>query len=419
MVAKIEYGASLYGVIAYNHNKVSDGTASVIHTHNMINDISSDPEPITFPDILRSFEDYLHTGSRVKCPMAHFSLNPSPGDNLSDDDLRRVSDDYMEKMGYKDQPYIVYKHQDIDREHIHIVSVRIQENGKKITDSRDYERSMSTCRELEKKYGLRQINDRSKEESLYYLKKIDYGRVGLKQQISNVIKSVMKDYDFQTFGEFNALLSCFNISGREVKGEEAGNPYHGIVYNAMDQQGELVGPPIKSSRIGQFAGYNALALKLAKTAKLVKSKGFQAPYAKSKITSAMKGSSTMEQFTRLLQTKDMDVVFRQNEQGRIYGVTFIDHANKISFNGSRLGKEFSANIFNNHFANKTSIPEKTGNPTLFDELEHQHANDTHFSTSVDEIFGTFYPDTNSNDPQEEAFIRKLKRKKRKNIRRNK
>ena len=55
-------------------------------------------------------------------------------------------------------------------------------------------------------------------------------------------------------------------------------------------------------------------------------------------------------FERELLRQGIGVVFRQNEAGRIYGATFIDHADKTVFNGSRLGKEFSANVFNDLFA---------------------------------------------------------------------
>lgn len=411
MVAKIAYGSSLYGVISYNHDKVDAGTANILHTHNMINNMAGS-EKITFSQILNSFEDYLNIESRMKTPIAHFSLNPSPEDILSDEKLISVSESYMEKMGYKDQPYIIYKHQDIDREHIHIVSVRIKENGEKIPDSYDYERSVVACRELEKEHGLKQITEHTKEESVYYLKKIEYGRSDLKRQISNAVKSLIKDYDFQSFGEYNALLSCFNIDCRQAKGEEPNNLYQGIIYNAMNDRGEPAGTPIKSSRLGKFAGYDALMKKIEKTTKSVKKDGLHVPYAKSKITAAMKVSSTKEQFINQLQSKNIDVVFRQNEQGRIYGVTFIDHDNRVAFNGSKLGKEFSANVFNDMFTKRTSKTEekfKIEKPAIIDNIQDlPYKSDP---ASIDEIFGTFYLDNSGYDPEQEAFSRKLKRKK--------
>lgn len=411
MVAKIAYGSSLYGVISYNHNKVEAGTASVLHTHNMINNMSGS-EKITFRQILRSFEDYLPESTKLKTPIAHFSLNPSPQDKLSDEKLIIVSDSYMGKMGYRDQPYIIYKHQDLDREHIHIVSVRIKEDGEKIPDSYDYERSVMACRELEKEYGLKQIKDQTKEESIYYLKKVEYGRSDLKRQISNAVKSLMKDYDFQSIGEYNSLLSCFNINCRQVKGEDPGNLYQGIIYNAMNAKGEPVGPPIKSSRLGKFAGYDALIKKIEKIIRSVKKNGLHVPYAKSKITAAMKVSSTKEQFIEALKIKNMDVVLRQNEQGRIYGATFIDHDNRVVFNGSRLGKEFSATIFNDLFTrsiSKTEEKVKNGKTDIITDMQDVSCKSD--SASIDEIFGTFYIHNSGYDAEQEAFLRKLKRKK--------
>jgi hypothetical protein len=60
----------------------------------------------------------------------------------------------MQKMGYGDQPFIVYLHEDIERRHIHIVSSRVDENGTKIDGNFERRRSMNVCRELEQKYGL-------------------------------------------------------------------------------------------------------------------------------------------------------------------------------------------------------------------------------------------------------------------------
>ena len=54
-----------------------------------------------------------------------------------------------------------------------------------------------------------------------------------------------------------------------------------------------------------------------------------------------------------LKKQGIDVVFRQNDSGRIYGVTFIDHDNRVVLNGSRLGKEYSANVFNERFSGET------------------------------------------------------------------
>ena len=52
-----------------------------------------------------------------------------------------------------------------------------------------------------------------------------------------------------------------------------------------------------------------------------------------------------EEFTAELRENGIDAVFRENDAGRIYGVTFIDRTTHQVFNGSRLGKEYAANAF--------------------------------------------------------------------------
>jgi hypothetical protein len=86
------------------------------------------------PQTLLSFESYLAANRNTRKPVLHISLNPSPEDRLSDEQFAFLAKDYMEKMNYGDQPYIVYVHEDIDRRHIHIVSICVDETGRKIIE---------------------------------------------------------------------------------------------------------------------------------------------------------------------------------------------------------------------------------------------------------------------------------------------
>lgn len=410
MVAKITYGSSIYGAVSYNQQKVDDGTAKVIHTNQMIMNIDG-KDLITFQQTLRSFDDYLIANKRTKTPVAHFSLNPSPEDRLTDDQYTQIADDYMRDMGYQDQPYIVYRHNDINREHIHIVTVRVNEQGKKISDSNDFRKSMKICRELEEKYGLQQISNHKQEESILYLQQIDPKRGNIKRQVSNIVKSVLKDYTFQSFGEFNALLSCYNIHCKQVKGEEHGNLYHGIIYSPTDNKGMPVGNPIKSSLIGKSVGYEALAKKIIQHKEKIKKEGLMVSESKNRIKHCMKQATDKRSFTSQLKSYGIDVLFRENEEGRIYGITFIDHNYKAVYNGSRLGKEFSANVFNKLFSetdNKST--QSVTHSENFIPNEPQHYITPYM---VDDIFGEFYIHHSGTDPEEEAFRRRMQRKKRK------
>ncbi len=64
--------------------------------------------------------------------MVHISLNPHPDDVLTDTELQDIAREYLEKIGYGNQPYLIFKHEDIDRHHLHIVTVNVDENGRSI-----------------------------------------------------------------------------------------------------------------------------------------------------------------------------------------------------------------------------------------------------------------------------------------------
>ncbi|WP_297166522.1 relaxase/mobilization nuclease domain-containing protein, partial [uncultured Porphyromonas sp.] len=72
--------------------------------------------------------------TRVKNIAFSCSLNPDPSETLSDEQYVQIAQEFMERMGYGDQPFIVVKHWDIARQHIHIISTRADGLGRKISD---------------------------------------------------------------------------------------------------------------------------------------------------------------------------------------------------------------------------------------------------------------------------------------------
>ena len=205
----------------------------------------------------------------------------------------------MQKMGYGDQPYIVYLHEDIDRRHVHIVSTCVKENGEKISDAYEWNRSMKACRELENRFGLKPVADKRNELLEPYLKKADYRDGDVKRQVGNILKSVFTAYRFQTFGEFSAMLSCFNIETRQVRGEFEGSPYNGIVYTLTDDAGRPVCTPIKSSLIGKRFGYEGIEKRIAVNVRDFRSRKWQ-PKIHDAVTLAMHGCrGNREDFIRL------------------------------------------------------------------------------------------------------------------------
>ena len=414
MVAKINRGASLYGVIIYNQQKVNEATGRIIAGNRMITDSLYDPDRIVSQTMF-AFESYLAANRNTEKPILHISLNPTLDDNLTDSQFADLARAYMQKMGYGNQPYIVYLHEDIDRRHIHIVSTCVNENGEKIDDTYEWNRSMKACRELEQMFGLKQIADKRRELLEPYLKKADYTRGDVKQQVSNILKSVFTSYRFQSFGEYSAMLSCFNIEAKQVKGEFDGKPYLGIIYTMTDENGKPICTPIKSSLIGKRFGYDGVEKRIAYNAQEFRAKRWQ-PKIRNDVALAMHGCrGNREEFVRLLGSKGIDVVFRENDAGRIYGVTFIDHHNREVYNGSRLGKEFSANNFEKLFNSHGDIP-WTDMPQGFSESQSLSSAD--LESGLEQAFGIFSFDAPANDPQEEILAKQYQKKKKKKKRRS-
>ena len=344
MVANIRSGSSPGGALHYNKEKVDKDEAEVLFWQKMLEPFDKHGR-LDVDACMESFWPYLEANRRTTNTVFHASLNPSPEDKLTDDQLRDIAQEYMERMGYGNQPYIVFKHKDISREHLHLVSLRVDEQGRKIIDSHEYDRSMSVLRELERKYDLHPSIKGEEQTDTPDLRKVNYKAGNVKQQVSSVVRSCLRIYKCSSYGEFRTLLELFNVSVEERTGTIDGRNYAGIVYGALTDDGYGTGTPIKSSKIGKDVGYKALQRYYENSKMKLKEDGNLARLRQT-VRDAMSPHNTRDEFRQLLKADGIDTIFRINPVGRIYGVTFIDHNAGIVANGSVLGKEFSANVFN-------------------------------------------------------------------------
>ena len=248
---------------------------------------------------------------------------------------------------------------------MHIVSVRINEKGEKIDHNREAIRAQNICRDMEVKYGLHPTLGEHNERELLSLQKVDYPKGDVKAQVKHTARTLLECYNCHSLAEYNTLLNLYNVTVYEVRGSVDGKDYHGIMYGALDDDGQQAGTPFKSSKFGKVFGYEALQKKFAASAEKVKRNSL-AERARQEIVKAMQDISTKEDFARKLKDADIEVVYRINPEGRLYGITFIDHTSRTVFNGSRLGKAFSANVFNELFNNPDTDRER-----LIPQLEQE------------------------------------------------
>lgn len=341
MIAKIGRGANMTGILSYNQLKVEKGVAEILATNRMV----EAPDGSSSIMLLqRSFEPYFIANNKTEKPVLHISLNPDPNDKVTDENFREIAQEYMEKMGYSNQPYVVFKHSDIERIHIHIVSVCVDRYGKKIDDSFEKRRSMEVCRGLEEKFGLKPATEKSNSEKMIF-HPVNYKGNDIKSQIAAVVRYLPKYYRFQTMGSYNALLSLFNITAKEVSGEIQGEQKKGLVYFALNEQGEKASNPFKASRFGKYAGLDALEKHFMQSKEKMKDSTVKAQL-KNTIEVAMNLSTNETDFKKQMIDQGINTVIRRNDQRHIYGMTFIDHESRSIWNGSQLGRNLSANAFN-------------------------------------------------------------------------
>ena len=422
MVAKIGRGSNLLGTLLYNFEKVEEHHGNILHTHHMICPLDGKWNTSV---LARSFDSYLTVNQRTEKPILHISINPDPKDKVSDKDFKEIATEYMQQMGYGNQPFVVFKHTDIDRTHIHIVSVCVDEEGKKISDKFEKMRSMKICRELEKQHGLIPATEKERNLNDKIFRPVDYKAGDVKSQIASVVRHLPNYYKFQTLGEYNALLSIFNITTEKIEGELRGKPKQGLLYIPLNEKGDRAGHPFKASLFGKDAGLPALELHFAKCKTDLKDHPTQKTL-QSAVTIALQTTSDELSFKKQLGEQGINVVVRRNDRGRIYGMTFIDHNSKTVWNGSRLSKELSANTFNDYWNNnikpeikeavqpQPKVSQSNNTEDLPDEKPHQlfdFVNTTkHEDGLIEGLGGLLMPETLSEDYEAQAFANKMRKK---------
>ena len=425
MIAKISSTENLGGALGYNFKKVEKGEASILHAAELYQNKEG---RYTMEDVLVDMEALIPKKCRTKKTVFHCSLNPHPDEKFSDETLMQIAREYMEALGYGNQPYIVFKHNDIAREHIHIVSLRVDSEGRKLNDRFEKRRSKQITDALERKYNLipsSKVTDKAMKET----PKIDTNKGKIKEQVANVVRMVLKHYCFCSLGELNAIQSKYNLAVEEVKTEFRGKKYDGLVYVPTDDKGGKISTPINASDIGRGVGYTAVQNRMQKSKLAVKP---LVPAIRDKVLQTMRTSPrTEEELRQRLEEQGLRVVIRKNESGRIYGITFIDDEVGIALNGSRLGKGYAANIFNAYFSNSTYNPflDETlyGSPSVRLEQsatvqtlqQNTEESDNLVDELIEDMVGESFGTTGNDDWKEAAWQRKLRRQSKVKLRRRK
>ncbi|WP_353158821.1 conjugal transfer protein MobB [Myroides odoratus] len=415
MIAKIGKGSNMYGAILYNQQKVDRENGAVLLL-NKIPDTVDGKYSVAYFN--KCFEPYLSANIKTEKTVRHISLNPDPADKVNDEQFTEMAQEYMERMGYSNQPYIVFKHTDIDRMHIHIVSTCVGIDGKKIPDDYDHPRSMAICRDLEQKYNLQKATEQEQKQANKVFKPVNHKKGDTKSQIASVVRYLPKYYSFSTMGSYNALLSLFNITAEEVKGERNEQTVNGLVYFALDKNGNKVSNPFKASLLGKDAGVAQLQKHFEQSKEKMKTNPVRS-VLKNTVELAIHTTCSEMDFKKQLVEQGINTVVRRNDSGRIYGITFIDHESRSVWNGSQLDRNLSANVFNDWWNNGNKPVLKiqdnpVSNANTIDDLPMKNLFEfipQEYSQNFDMGLFNLLPDVQGVDYEEEQFAKRMKKKK--------
>jgi hypothetical protein len=357
MVAIVHNSNSLRNALHYNENKVKQKVAQLIHAGNY----PKDSELLGFSDKINRLERQAALNQNTKVNSVHISLNFDPSDKLTEEKLKRIADTYMQRIGFGEQPYLVYQHNDSGHPHLHIVTTNIEADGKRIElHNLARNQSLQASLQIEKEFKLIQALNRQRlryELKPVNVQKVQYGRSETKRAITNVLDHVLPAYKYISIAELNAVLRQYNVLADTGSKDSRIYNNKGLVYRVLDDKGEKIGVPVKASLI-----YNKPTLKFieAKFAanETARQKHKQRVRNAIDLTIAKRPGQSLENIINELQKQQVQVVLRQNDKGIIYGMTYVDHQTKCVFNGSDLGKQYSANAMQQRCQTETAVTQK-------------------------------------------------------------
>lgn len=412
MVAKVISGKDIQGALNYNEQKVLEGNARCICASGFLKDVND----LRFYDKLTRFTDLNERNTRTKTNTLHISLNFDVTENLSVEELNAVASTYMNKIGFGDQPYLVYEHKDAVHPHVHIVTTIIQQDGKRIpVHYLGKNQSEKARKEIEIEFGLVKASGKTKDQQDVIrpvdVQKVIYGKSETRRSISRVVRMVTRSYKYTSLPELNAILKQYNIVADRGTEKSTMFANKGLIYSIIGSDGKRVGIPVKASSIYKKPTLSFLENQFKLNEVL------RQPHRdllKKKIDQALQsaGVNNKEQFVAALHKADVGVLFRSNAEGRTYGVTFVDNQTRVVFNGSALGKPYSAQ----HILEKLAIKPDTIKP--YRPGFEQGAGSIAAFAPVKEVFKDLVTADGFDPVSPEAALKLRKRKRKKRIRRH-
>lgn len=416
MVAVIKVSSSIHRILNYNENKVKYEKAVCLTGENF----PGEAVRLSFNAKLNYFQKRMELNTNARRNSIHISLNFDPSEkDLPHEKLIAIAGEYMKGIGFGDQPYLVYRHFDAGHPHLHLVSTNILPDGSRIDlHHLGIRKSEPARKRIEEAFGLVRAQDKNRARLQVErpgTRPAVYGKSETRSAIQNVLEAVLDRYRYTSLHELNALLGIYNVRAERGREGSRVEKHKGLYYRIINSYGKPVGVPIKASLFynrptlarleGKFAR-NKIAGKVH-TARI---KNMIDHLATAKVRPSMEGLESE------LAKEGIAMVQRRNSNGFLYGLTYVDHKTGAVFNGSALGKSYSAKLMQERFSPLSSgEAEHTGERKLVHVAENVAGIDPKATGLIQEIaglLGTLTATEYAPDYVSKHYTRKKKRRKR-------
>ena len=316
--------------LGYNEAKVDRDVASVLAFYNM--------DGLTEADIARTFRRYENMSRRTRNLSFHMSIDPLEGqDNMSDRDIIEFTRRLMESLGYGEQPYVIYRHDDISRVHYHVVSIRTDRNGKKIRDRREWQRCYDLVRQFSNDFDYKVGNDckcrRKKTPD-----KFDPTAGDVIEQVQAIFNRCL-GYHFTSFEQFRVILRSHGVH-LDARSEGSTKIY----LRGLDDSGR----PCTNALTGKMLGMDLYQLYSSRASDNVvhsASKGVERNRIRRCAGIPLNDSVSQRDFVGMMARCGISVkIERDPKTHRITDANFVDHVTRSAFNISELGADLSLDM---------------------------------------------------------------------------
>ena len=244
MFIRINSPSSMHGAVRYHENKVNNGVAECIDAGNFLKDAAM----LSLKEKLARFDQLTDRNQIVWRNVLHAYISFHPADKPSKELMSQIAGEFVSRVGFGKQPYLVYRHNDNGNPHIHIVSTNIRTDGSRIDMTFLGFKSLPIGRSIWLKYGLRgRSND--KPNSSNPPQKIQYDKASTIAAITDVLKYVLENYRYRDLHDLNTILRLYNLRACEGGPGSRTRKFGGLYYQILDEKGRAVSMPVRASTI--------------------------------------------------------------------------------------------------------------------------------------------------------------------------